>query len=107
MERVKIEDALLKIGFRVEHIGFTYVADAIQILDKKGGSAAITKDVYPEIAEKRGATWAQVERNIRYSFLTARRYGDVDLIYHYLGIRQTNSACLTQLYMMLKREDEE
>lgn len=109
MKREKIEDVLLKIGIPVRNKGFIYIVDAMEIFDEKGILIGMNKGLYQIIAEKRGATSSKVERCIRHAFNVARvSNGDYEKVNHYIGfIHCTNTSSLRQLYMMLKREEED
>lgn len=107
MNRAKIEDALLAMGVPAGIKGFAYIADAIEIFGERGTNISITKELYPMIAEKNGATPSRVERAIRHAFTVARDCrGKYEIINHYIGFANCkNSSSLKQLHMMLKREE--
>lgn len=109
MNRAKIEDVLLAIGIPAGTKGFIYIADAVEIINKRGVNIGITKELYPSVAKRNKTTWTRVERNIRHAFETARNLrSNYEIVDHYIGFSNCkNSASLKQLYMMLKREETE
>lgn len=60
MNRAKIEDALLAMGVPAGIKGFTYIVEVIEIFDERGTNISITKELYPEIAEKNDTTPSRV-----------------------------------------------
>ena len=109
MNREKIEDVLLAMGVPAGIKGFNYIADAVEIFDKRGTNISITKELYPAIAKKSNATPSRAERAIRHAFGVARDCrGKYETINHYIGFANCkNSASLKQFNMMLKREESE
>lgn len=104
MNRAKIEDVLLATGVPAGIKGFNYIADAVEIFDKRGTNISITKELYPTIAEKNNTTSTRVERAIRHDFEVARTKGNIDEVNKYIGTANcNNSSSLKQLHMMLKR----
>ena len=106
MNRAKIEDALLAMGVPAGIKGFNYISDAIQIFDERGTNISITKELYPEIAERNGTTPSRVERAIRHAFERVRSYrGNPEIINHYIGMDNCeNSSSLKTLYIRIKQE---
>lgn len=97
MERISIMEYLDERGFKHAQRGFGYLIEAIQM----GGSDpdilnAITKELYPGIAFKRGVTGSRVERCIRHSIETAE------------GVSKhvTNSEFIAQAIDALQMEPE-
>lgn len=109
MNRAKIEDALLAMGIPAGIKGFAYIADAVEIINKRGNTISITKELYPDIAKRNNTTPLRVERAIRHAFEVARSAkADYETINHYIGfINCNNSSSLMMLHMMLKREETE
>ena len=65
----EIADTLLRAGIPVNTKGFIYIHDALELMDKdpyyfSGKICAL----YAKIAKQNGASFAQVERGIRYAF---------------------------------------
>lgn len=105
MNRAKIEDALLSIAIPASIKGFTYIADAVEIFDEMGTDISMTKELYPDVAEKNNTKAKRVEMEIRHAFEVARSKGKLETVNHYIGFTNcSNSSSLKQLYMMLKRE---
>lgn len=107
MMREKIENALLAMGIPLGINGFTYIADAVEIIDEKGRQISITKELYPSIAERNNTTPLNTERGIRYAFKIARSVKtDYETVNHYIGFTNcSNANSLMMLHMMLKREE--
>lgn len=62
----RICDLLHELGVSSKYIGFFYTMDAVMlVIDKPQSVNMITKQLYPEIAQRYGVTWNTVERNIR------------------------------------------
>lgn len=59
-----ITGALLSMGIRSKHDGFSFLIPAI-LYRARHPRSAITKEIYPAVADACGATPLQVERNIR------------------------------------------
>lgn len=68
-----IERELLHMGFRQKYVGFSYIAEGIELLIHWDGNeqVQITRDLYPLIAQRYHATRAGVERAIRISLQAA------------------------------------
>lgn len=68
-----IEHELLRMGFKQKYVGFSYIAEAIELLihEEPNQQLQITRDVYPLVAERYHATKAGVERAIRISLQAA------------------------------------
>lgn len=63
--------------------------------------------LYDQIGKKFGDMQRLVERAIRHALEVARDKGKCETVEHYIGfIYTSNSASLSQLYLMLKREEE-
>ena len=76
----EIADTLLRAGIPVNTKGFIYIHDALELMDKdpyyfSGKICAL----YAKIAKQNGASFAQVERGIRYAFEGALTRGDSKL----------------------------
>lgn len=109
MNRAKIEDILLAMGVPAGIKGFNYIVDAVEIFDERGTDIGITKELYPAIAKKNGATSSRVERAIRHAFEVARSpKGNYDVVEKYIGFMNCeNSSSLVMLYKRIKQECEE
>lgn len=108
MRRCDIEEVLLKIGVPAGIAGFTYIADAILMLNDDPMMRA-TKELYPMIAKKNNSTDKKVERAIRHAFDVARESkGNYEIVEHYIGfIHCTNVNSLKLLYSRMKAEEKD
>lgn len=106
MNKTDVENALFKMGIPPKVAGFKYIADAVMLLHDNEG-ISMTKELYPQIAEKYGTTWNKVERAIRTAFNIARSAkADYDIVEHYIGfINCNNSSSLMKLCKELEREE--
>lgn len=109
MDRNRVEDVLFAMGIPANIKGFGYIADALDVMDKKGCNASITKIIYPEVAKKNHATPSRVERAIRHAFEIANsERGDYEVFEKYIGhINTNNGAALASLYKRIKMEEDE
>mgnify|MGYP000177688482 FL=1 len=102
----EIADTLLRAGIPVNTKGFIYIHDALELMDKdpyyfSGKICAL----YAKIAKQNGASFAQVERGIRYAFEGALTRGDSKLAGHYLDpVNTQNSNELKVLFLRWKQE---
>lgn len=109
MNRTKIENVLMDMGVPTGIKGFTYIADAVEYIDKHGENIGVTKELYPNIAEKRHTTPSRVERAIRHAFeITRSEKGNYDVVEKYIGFMYcTNFSSLVMLQKKIKQECEE
>ncbi|MBR4943781.1 MAG: sporulation transcription factor Spo0A [Peptococcaceae bacterium] len=83
---VEITTLLHDMGVPAHVKGYQYLRDAIlMILDNFQLLTCITKELYPQIAEKYETTPSRVERAIRHAIELAWDRGNVDLITEYFG----------------------
>lgn len=84
-QRQKAVEILRKIGMP-EHRGREYLSQAAELvwLDARRAHR-LTKEVYPEIAEKNGVDVRHVERAMRYAIDAAWRDGEIDAQYELFG----------------------
>lgn len=101
----KIEDTLIKIGIPVGVVGFDYITDAVMFISKNPNEKMMV--VYHLAANRHNTTFSRVERAIRHAFLIARKSGDVDTVFHYIGNSSRSKDSLYQLKMMIEREVED
>lgn len=81
-----IERELLRMGFREKYVGFSYIAEGIELLIHwdSNEQVQITRDLYPLIAQRYHATKAGVERAIRISLQVAfSSMSDEEVSRHY------------------------
>lgn len=82
----EIRALLLEIGVRDNLKGYDYIIEAIRLVLKDSSVLdAIIKELYPQIANKFGATPPRVERGIRHSIETAWDNGNLDVLYKLFG----------------------
>ena len=111
-KRERIEDKLLALGIKPNLYGFRYLVDAVEIWQESGGVPSITKDIYPEIAAKHGATGSRVERAIRNAIESAYDSCDYEDIATLLGTKAnmnkgelTNGEFIATLALKVAREE--
>jgi two-component system response regulator (stage 0 sporulation protein A) len=100
-----ISDLLREIGVPANIRGHGYLRDAvIQSIQEPDSLMAITKLLYPDIAQKHGTTAARVERAIRHAIEVAWSRGDLGALQRYFGGivsaakgRPTNAECIATL----------
>ena len=64
----RIAEALKELCIPPHILGYTYIKQAILIcLDNPGAIHAVTKLLYPAIADANGTTWGRVEKAIRHA----------------------------------------
>lgn len=112
MVREKIEDMLLNMGGGIPNLsGFAYTVDAVELaINKPETLNAMTKDLYPAVAEKNGTTSSRVERAIRHLVEKLYLNSDVDDLNRVLGNiaevqkgKPTNGAFIAALALKAKR----
>ena len=74
---LRIERLMSDIGITTNYKGYYYLTDALQMcLNSENRRLKITKEIYPQVATRHGATSYRVEQNIRFakehSFSTRR-----------------------------------
>ena len=102
----EIADTLLRAGIPVNTKGFIYIHDALELMDKdpyyfSGKICAL----YAKIAKQNGASFAQVERGIRYAFEGALTRGDSKLAGHYLDPVNTQSSNQLKVLFLRWKQD--
>ncbi len=69
----------LRMGIPDFIVGFDFLMDAMELANNDVTLLRkLTKELYPQIAEKNGTTWQHVERGIRFAIETAWDRGDDD-----------------------------
>lgn len=63
----KTEDLLMDIGMPVSINGFSYAAEATELLVKKGKSGCSVCQLYDDLAKRFGNAPGSIERSIRYA----------------------------------------
>ena len=90
--KIRITEILHQIGVPAHIKGYQYLRDAIMMAVTTPESInAITKKLYPSVAERYGTTSSRVERAIRHAIEVAWDRGDVEVLNSYFGytIHQT------------------
>ena len=105
-----ITDMLHNLGIPSHIRGYQYIKEGILFVYKSGNNISyITKDVYPEIAQKFKTTPTRVERAIRHAIEISWNTGDLDLMEEIFGNslnvnrdKPTNAEYLTTIADRLK-----
>ncbi len=105
-----ITDMLHNLGIPSHIRGYQYIKEGILFVYKSGNNISyITKDVYPEIAQKFKTTPTRVERAIRHAIEISWNRGDLDLMEEIFGNslnvnrdKPTNAEYLTTIADRLK-----
>ena len=67
IQKKNIQQYLLKVGIKPHNSGFTYLADAIEMMiDENMLKPRMSSVICPRLAKKYNTTWSRVERCIRY-----------------------------------------
>lgn len=108
----RIEDKLLALGIKPNVRGFRYLAQAVEIWVERGGCIAITKELYPEVADRHGTTGSRVERAIRHAIEVAADSCGYEDFAEILGTttnmnkgKLTNSEFIATLALLVEREE--
>lgn len=84
--KIKISDMLHKLGMPSHIKGYEYIRDGIMLAyNDKTLFKGITKEIYPEIADKYDTTSSRVERAIRHAIEISWNRGDYQLMDKYFG----------------------
>lgn len=79
-------DMLREIGVPAHIKGYRFLRDAIiMVANNPEMINAVTKQLYPEIAEKNNTTASRVERAIRHAIEVAWDRGDIEVLNRYFG----------------------
>ena len=105
-----ITDLLHNLGIPSHIRGYQYIKEGILIVYKFGNRISyITKDVYPDIANKFNTTASRVERAIRHAIEVSWNRGDINLMEEIFGNslnvnrdKPTNAEYLTTIADRLK-----
>ena len=82
----RIANLFLTVGIPAHIKGYQYLRDAIVMVTEEANlMGAVTKELYPMIAEKYNTTASRVERAIRHAIELAWDRGNVDLMNRYFG----------------------
>lgn len=87
-----ITDILHEIGVPAHVKGYYYIRTAIMNSLKDGRMLdAVTKRLYPSVAQQYGTTASRVERAIRHAIELAWDRGDIEVLNHYFGYTIQNT----------------
>ena len=85
-DEVTVTEILHQIGVPAHIKGYQYLREAILMaVDTPDYINAVTKRLYPDIAQKNATTASRVERAIRHAIEVAWDRGDVDTLNRYFG----------------------
>lgn len=89
---ITVTDILHQIGVPAHIKGYHYLRDSIMMCIRRPETInAVTKELYPSVAEKYDTTPSRVERAIRHAIEVAWDRGDVDILNSYFGYTIHNS----------------
>lgn len=84
--RIKISDMLHNLGVPSHIRGYQYIRDGILMMYNEPTMAkGVTKDIYPELANRYQTTSSRVERAIRHAIEVSWTRGDYRLMEKYFG----------------------
>ena len=84
--KTMVTSVIHEIGVPAHIKGYQYLRDAIVMVTEEANlMGAVTKELYPMIAEKYNTTASRVERAIRHAIELAWDRGNVDLMNRYFG----------------------
>jgi len=108
MTRSQIELILIQIGTPVALNGYTYLVDAVMLLDKPEWIHPKWSALYDCVGNLNNVSGKAVEKGIRKALETTRtNCADYNAIEHYIGFCNcSNSNSLMQLHRMIKNEFE-
>lgn len=111
----KITKIIQEIGVPAHIKGYLYLREAINmVVDDMDYLGAVTKELYPGVAEKFNTTASRVERAIRHAIEVAWNRGKIDTINSIFGYtvsnnkgKPTNSEFIALIADKLRLENEE
>jgi len=111
----QIIQALRELGVPAHLEGYEYIKMELELcLDKKSAINAMTKGIYPTVANCFDTTPARVERATRHAIETAWERGNTDILHHYFGNtvsaergKPTNAEFIATVAETLRMEQEE
>lgn len=104
--RDKARKALLDCGMQMNHTGFLYILDAIEIYEENGSVMTNMKAVYEMIARKRRISTDDVMQQIKYAVDFGRMNGNREVFNKYFGnFIPTNGNSLAWFWQRLKEEE--
>ena len=111
---VEVTKVIHEIGVPAHVKGYQYLRDAIMlVVDEINYLGAVTKELYPTIAQKYDTTPSRVERAIRHAIELAWDRGDIDKINKFFGYtisgekgKPTNSEFIAIIADRLRLENK-
>ncbi len=111
---VEVTKVIHEIGVPAHVKGYQYLRDAIMlVVDEINYLGAVTKELYPAIAQKYDTTPSRVERAIRHAIELAWDRGDIDKINKFFGYtvsgergKPTNSEFIAIIADRLRLENK-
>lgn len=109
MNRQIVETTLLTLGMPSKLKGFTYISDAVILLDNPEWKNPKWTYLYHYIGCKHGTNSSLVEASIRHALKSTRdKNYDFDKIEYYLGFGNCeNSNSIMLLYSRLKQDEQQ
>ena len=112
--RIKVTDMLHNLGVPSHIRGYQYIRDGIIMMyNEKHMLKGVTKEIYPELANKYQTTSSRVERAIRHAIEVSWARGDYSLMEQYFGnsidldkSKPTNSEFLVTLTDRLRLDNK-
>ena len=112
--QIDITRMLHSLGIPSHIKGYEYIRESVQMMFKDPTLiGAITKELYPEVANKYGTTTSRVERAIRHAIEVSWNRGDIELMEEVFGhsvdydrAKPTNSEFIATVADKLRLEDE-
>lgn len=82
----RIRNLLVEIGVPSDILGHAYAVTAVELVAADASlGRALTKELWPMVAEIHTSDCSKVERSIRYAIEVACGRGDPDVLYRYFG----------------------
>lgn len=111
---VAVTNIIHEMGVPAHIKGYHYLRDAIlMVIQEIGLLGAVTKELYPTIAQKYGTTPSRVERAIRHAIELAWDRGNVEMMTKYFGYtinlekgKPTNSEFIAMIADKLRIESK-
>ena len=111
----RVTSIIHEIGVPAHIKGYQYVREAIMLAVKEPGVInAVTKELYPTVAEKFNTTPSRVERAVRHAIEVAWDRGDLDTLQGYFGFtvssikgKPTNSEFIAMVADLIRLEGTE
>lgn len=106
-----ISNVLLELGIPTKLRGYQFLREAVAEFIRNPGQM-VTKELYPEVGKRCGATWEQVERSIRSAIADAYKHRDEAVWRRYFRPdvdgklrRPSNSTLISVLAERLSRHE--